>query len=354
MHTKPYKWTPEALAAEARKFNTRPSFRVGSPSAYVLAERRKVLKTITGHMLVQRKTWAFDEVLSVAKNYETKKAFRAGNLPAHEFARRHGWFDEVTAHMVPPGTGEGWFAIYQLTFPKGETYIGLSCSLDVRMRKHLKVGTVAKYLTAKGYGKPTLELLHQNLGSVEASRLEVEEIARARLTHQSLLNRHKGGGLGAFGRRSMSKERVFARALNYQTRTEFRENDRASHSLACRKGWIDEACAHMHGRGLWASEEELAAIAATYRNRTAFRQGSFPAYRLATYFGILDEICQHMPTFQPPIPITMEEVVERAKLYQTRTAFQQGDNRTYHAARRFGVIDAVCSHMPVRSRRKSA
>lgn len=100
------KWTEESLASEAKKYNTLGDFLKFSPSAYMVAKRRKIFDTVTAHMYAGRFTWTAKMVTSEAAKYETRGAFFKGARSAYSAAVRMDILEEVTKHM-PRYAGKG-------------------------------------------------------------------------------------------------------------------------------------------------------------------------------------------------------------------------------------------------------
>lgn len=99
------KWTKEAIAAEAKKYETRASFQKGSQAAYNAARRLGILDEVCAHTPI-RKSWDPDAIAAEALKYETRKKFSDGDFAAYQAARRHGILDEVCAHMEKRGGSE--------------------------------------------------------------------------------------------------------------------------------------------------------------------------------------------------------------------------------------------------------
>lgn len=80
-----------------------------------------------------------------------------------------------------------------------------------------------------------------------------------------------------------------------------------------------------------------------YKTRTAFANGAQQAYAAARRKGLLDEVCAHMGT----ATIWDEETVttEAAK-YKTRGEFAKHAGGAYNFAVRNDILDKVCEHMP--------
>lgn len=107
-------------------------------------------------------------------------------------------------------------------------------------------------------------------------------------------------------------------------------------------------------RGYWdinAPQE-----AAKYSSRNEFKMGSPSAYMAAKRMGVLDDICAHMPKHvdtsgknNPNFKWTLEMLQAKANKYTTRGALKEGDPVAYGVAWKRGLLDQICSHMPLAS-----
>ena len=291
---KPYKWTDEALRIEASKFRTLGEFKKGNPSAYNIAWRTERLHIVEDFAPRQRKKWTEEEVLAIAGTFATKQEFREGAPAAHAAAIRLGWYAEATSDMEISGTGVNNHLIYCITFPDGAVYFGLSCSLEERLRYHWRRGAPHDHIESTGLEPSAVTVLDADLSPHEAQMRECRYIGEARARGLNVLNRHIGGGLGAFGRLHLSKERVLERAREFHTRQQFRDGDRTAYSRAKRMGWFDDACRHMGGQRRSLTTADLIKIAAQCPTRGEFQKLDHGSYAMAYQRGVLDEVCKSM------------------------------------------------------------
>jgi hypothetical protein len=109
-----------------------------------------------------------------------------------------------------------------------------------------------------------------------------------------------------------------------------------------------------HDKKYKYSLSELRKAARSYDQRYKFQKGSPKEYKSAYRRNVLDQICSHMPKDakigKPSHNFmwTCELVREIAKNYDVRSDFFRNDGSCYNAARKFGILDEVCSHMPKR------
>lgn len=137
-------------------------------------------------------------------------------------------------------------------------------------------------------------------------------------------------------RKTYTLDSLKAAAAPYQTRAAFRSADRAAYAAAHKRGLLDTVCAHMIPlRACWTLDSLMAA-AAPFQTRTDFYKGNRAAYSTATGRGLLDTVCAHMPEAIPP---TDAEIREEAARYPTRTALHKASSRLYTAALGRGLLD---------------
>jgi len=144
-----------------------------------------------------------------------------------------------------------------------------------------------------------------------------------------------------------SKEECSSIALKYNNRREFRKNDEKAYNAARDHKWLDDICAHMpktEPQKIW-TKEECATIALGFAERRLFRKCQTNAYLAARNYGWLDEICSHMPKPTLPRKWTKEECRLRAKKYKMRSEMIKHDSNAYNAARKNGWLDEICAHM---------
>lgn len=98
--------------------------------------------------------------------------------------------------------------------------------------------------------------------------------------------------------------------------------------------------------------EVIAASAARYKTRTYWRKADESAYEAARRRGLLDEVCAHMPK-PTRLSHPLEDIKASAARFATRGAWRKADLGAYQAAVRRGILDQVCAHMPKPHRKLS-
>lgn len=87
----------------------------------------------------------------------------------------------------------------------------------------------------------------------------------------------------------VTKEECLAEAAKHSTRTEFANSSQRCYRACIRRGWMDEACAHMKRKkredGYW-TKERIREEALKYDSVSSFHKESGGAYMAAYYQGI--------------------------------------------------------------------
>ena len=94
------------------------------------------------------------------------------------------------------------------------------------------------------------------------------------------------------------------------------------------------------------SYELIKAEAAKYKKRSEFGKKCPAGYQYARKSGIMDDICSHMPVITRRW--TVDQIKEEAIKYTTRTAFVEGSPAAYYSAYGKKILDVVCSHMEIK------
>lgn len=138
-------------------------------------------------------------------------------------------------------------------------------------------------------------------------------------------------------------EDVFAEALKYQSRAEFKRECSGGHGYALANGYLDQCCSHMlDGKRLW-HVFELMAVAIKYSNRSEFRKSEPQAYGFCTKNGLVGVICAHM---DKPHSWTKPDVMAVAAKCISIGEFLGSYSGAYKHADRNGYIAEACAHMP--------
>jgi hypothetical protein len=145
-------------------------------------------------------------------------------------------------------------------------------------------------------------------------------------------------------RTKWTKELVVARSKPFDTRSDFQNAEASAYQAARKNGWVEDACAHMVAppRRHWSEEELTEALAACY-SITELMETNPQAYTAARRRGIFEKAGAHLT--RKLRTLTDVDIVEIAKTYETRKAFERDDSSAYVLARGRGILEECCAHM---------
>ena len=390
-------WTKEEILEEAKKYSTRSEFASANRSAYKKAHREGWLAEACGFMVSLSKPkgfWTKERIFETAKNYTSKTDFSKSESSAYRIALLHGWIGElnslfekkqqytieecrleaqkynskedfmknsplyyncaknyrilteISACMCASGKAR---YVYVFEFEDHHAYIGLSCSPQRRYKQHLtdKKSTVYKHIKESGR-KLVFKVLTDGAFD-NAVQKEIQWIKHYKDDGWILLNKELDE-LANDGSPKYTYDYCEMVAKRYTHSQSFRRSNTLVYNYAVRHGWLDEICKHMdkdtkqiqHWTKGRCQEE-----ANKFKTRKDFQEGCRGGYSAAYRNKWLDEICSHM---ERPTPHNRYWTIERchneALKYTTRKDFKEGSGGAYNAAKRMGLLDTICAHMP--------
>ena len=137
-------------------------------------------------------------------------------------------------------------------------------------------------------------------------------------------------------------EAVFAEALKYKNRAEFKRSCAGAYEFALSNGYLDQCCSHMRdGQRFW-HVFELMAVAIKYTVKRDFIKAERQAYEFMKKNGLIDVICEHM---DKPRAWDKPSVMAEAAKYSAKGMFHACAAGAYKHADRHGYMDEACAHM---------
>ena len=276
-------WTPERQDQAAAQYSTRSAFKRGDGSAYEAARCSGRLDICCSHMESLHKPngyWASPERQDqAAAQYQTRSAFHKGNQSAYTAARLAGRLDSCCSHMEGPYSLEER-GVYAFEFPGKICYIGLTYSFDNRYHRHTQEkGPVFDYIKQHENVAFEYRRLSEYINPEEAAKLEAETIEKYKLEGWILLNKAKAGALGS-NQRKWPKAKCAEKALEYETRWEFRRKAPGAYFSARKNGWLDEVTSHMpeNVSVKWDTIDKVKVISSKCKSRSKFRRKAPGAY----------------------------------------------------------------------------
>jgi len=204
-------WTKERVMAEAKKFNARTEWMIGSSSSYSSARRNGWVDDASRHMkdvkVVKPKGyWDIKEnCIAEAKKHKSITEWQNKSSQSVIFARRNGWMDECTEHMIETRKPRGYWDIKE------------NCITEAK--KHRTI----------------TEWQNKSSQSVKGARRNgwMDECTK----HMDSLKKPKGYW--------DIKENCITEAKKHRTITEWKATSSPSVKGARRNGWMDECTEHM-------------------------------------------------------------------------------------------------------------
>jgi len=144
-----------------------------------------------------------------------------------------------------------------------------------------------------------------------------------------------------YSQKRWDRESVFAEALKFNSRAEFKRENSGAYCFAINNGFLDACCKHMNEGQIW-KKDRILKVAKQFRNPASFKKSYPGAYKAARLLGILDESCAHMSKKRE---WTKEEVLRTARGYDTISKFKMAVNGAYKHALNNGYADEVFAHM---------
>lgn len=310
--TLPKKWTKERCLSTLKTCHSLSEFKVCFPGAYKSCLANNWMEDVYA---VYPEKYSLDEIRKEAAKYQYRQDFWRYSSDAYNSAVKQRVLEKIC------------------------TEVGLKNRSAKEDKKEAFNVNISKHVINR-----LRDIAHRYKTRTEFIKGDMEAYNRA----------YSLGILGAIcshmtiKHASWTKEECGFIAMKYKNRRGFKKNDQKAYNAACDHGWLDEICSHMPKLHKRWTKEECASIAKKYDKRELFRKGNINAYVAAREHGWLEEICIHMPKPLSPKVWTKEECALIAKKYKKRTDMMKNDSKAYYAAKEYGWLDQICTHMKSR------
>jgi hypothetical protein len=221
-------WSIERSMEEALKYTSRVDFENGSPTAYSVCRRKKVIDSACSHM--QRKIkpngyWSYDKCKEEALKYNNRTEFQKKSACAYGKARQENWLDEICSHMKPlNGLKKRIVYVFEFDFDENNNrffYVGLTYNSKERYNSHLLRGTLFDHIQ-KTKINFSYKILTDFIDEEEAQKKEFEILENYKNDGWIPLNKAKAGSLGYIKNFKWSKEKCL-KLSNNLTKEEFKK-----------------------------------------------------------------------------------------------------------------------------------
>ena len=333
----------------ALKYKTRADFNSNDGAAYQAASRRGILDDVCSHMEeLRRPRWFHSKGYChvIALQYKTRVEFRRKNPGAYQRAYTKGWLDDICGHMKVAGNLKRRL-IYVYTFADGYAYVGLTDDVKRRKYDHLhktkkkKISPVYLHYRETGTSYEYKELTGW-LDADTAAKMEDEYIKQYKAEGWKMLNRVKGGALGATTGVHLTAKSIRATISRYEYVEDFRDGEPKIYSHLCRKQEFSKYCSGLKHKkkpgGYWTMETALAVILEC-ETAAIFRKRYSQAYRIVKKAGLLDEYYPDKP--EPHNKLTLEDCANAARYCETKSEFRKKHRRAYERLKKEGLLDEM-------------
>lgn len=195
------KWTRDRIAELASECTTLAEFCKKYPRAYEKVKDKKWNDLLSGlKRNAKGREWTREMISEIISNCTSLSEFRVSHTRAYQYMISHKWHDLASglARVGDNGMPPVW-SVYRWYFPEtNAVYIGLTNNYTRRINEELRYSSASLVHDYIEENSCTYEVseIYSGLDATEASRLEVESIARSRDDGYVVLNKNRGGTLG--------------------------------------------------------------------------------------------------------------------------------------------------------------
>lgn len=342
-------YTDEELKDIASKYKTKAEFSKNDGAAYQAAHKRGIVDEVCSHMEeLRRPRWFYSKGYChvIALGCKTRKEFNSRNPSAYHRAHAKGWLDDICSHMEVAGNLKRRL-IYAYTFADGYAYVGLTDDVKRRKYDHLhktknkKISPVYLHYQETGASYEYKELTGW-LDADTAAKMEDEYIKQYKAEGWKMLNRVKGGALGATTGVHLTAKKIRAIVSRYEYVEDFRDGEPKIYSHLCRKQEFSKYCSGLKRKkkpsGYWTMETAIAVIPEC-ETAAIFRKRYSQAYNIVKAAGLLDEYYPDKPV--PHNKLTLEDCANAARYCETKTEFRKKHQRAYNRLKKEGLLDEM-------------
>ena len=399
------KYSLENCLIDARKYETKRDWLNASPHLVSAAGRHKWYTECTEHMKPAKigtpRKWTLEKCRYSAQSFTNVTEWSGFDAAAYTAAKRYGWLEEVTKHFKP--LGNTFRRLVYICRIRGTKYVYIGLTINFKKRKYVHMQSVRFTELVRNFGKNSVRFFKVTdfIDAEKAALIENSLIKKYRTRGFVLLNRKRGGGLGASATK-WTYENVEIDAMQYSYVGEWSLKSHAAYTMALEKGWLDQLVEKgiikrkVQKKGYWTKrriiktaksctsrkewsfkyrvaydaavalglhndldvvghfespfkwlgrDDAIKAEIKKYKTLKEFREGSSSLYSALKRNGRLGEFSSRLERARRTSPWTYDEILEEAKKYTNKTAFQKDGKGAYTAAKRLECFDQVTKHM---------
>ena len=348
-----YILTKKSVFKRAKKYTTVKDFNKNEPRAYQKSLKNGWLKEMDWLEptvgTVSNPYWTFEKVKEVSSKCICKQEFHDKYVGAYSAAKRNGWLNDLS--LPEYILNERVYFVYSYVWDNlMVAYVGLSYRHKERDDEHHGLGKyknnpnkspVYKFSAENNVSIPEVKYHYENLTLEEAQELE-DKVKKEYIDKgYEILNKGATGkGIGSYGNVGIkwNRESVYREAKKYRTSQEFFEKSKSAYAVSRKHKWFKDYYWMVFGHKK-LSINECIERAEKYQTRTEFYKNDSNAYKfLCTYSKeSLDKIFGSSKTKA----FSIEECVDIAKKYNSRSELARSHSGVYAKLRKNNILDKL-------------
>jgi hypothetical protein len=239
-----------------------------------------------------------EEVEMAARKYTRMKDFMHKDYNMYNVAQKRGMLKKFTwlKTNLEAASRKYKDCVYAYEFRRTKTaYIGRSIEPARRdYQHHLPGDCVFEYANTHKVNIPRMKIVMDGFNPDAGAMVECRIIEQYREAGWTLLNKIKGGGLGAINSGKYDKKYCMAKAQKFIYLSDMMNENQVLYQNLRKNGWIKECTWLIYKKNpnnTWSKmpKEQMRKIAAKFSSRQAFRKGSTCAYEIARRKGWISE-----------------------------------------------------------------
>ncbi len=289
--------------------------------------------------------WNYEMCKKIASQFKTKIQLKKEVRSCYTTILSKKWH-HLMDHMSSIGDLYNR-CVYVYEFNNDSVYVGLTLNLEKRDKQHKKdkFSSVYKHIIETNI-EPNLIKISDYITNSNAVKLEIETIEKYKRNGWKLLNKVKGGSLGATNR-YWTKEKCIEEGFKYNSKKEFREKSYSSYKISLRNNWLEEVTKHMNQtikpKGYW-TKEKCIEEGSKFNSKKEFREKSPICYKISLRNNWL-EVTSHMNILVKPKGYwTKEKCQEESSKYKSKKEFIKNSYNCYKISYRNNWLEDITKH----------
>lgn len=228
-------FSDEEIIEKANSFETISNLKEKMRTLYSCLSSRKLIMDSRLTLKRQRKTILVEDIFKEAKKHETRVSFKKHNNSMYAKARELKILDQACSHMKKVGNFF-YRCIYSFEWGKKFVYVGLTGNFDERHLSHKKSRRYIDF--TEKYGEPTITKTEYIYTKDDAGQEEMKTLERYRAEGWTILNIAKPGALGGVNKK-YSREECVEAVSKYEFLSDFCKENLSMYNCILQRRWSD-------------------------------------------------------------------------------------------------------------------